>query len=86
MYRILKTKYGHFCRGGQCGRYAPPTGHNAHGCFATFENAKKCNEEDLSHLKITVTSLQNRQLSRKSRIYPVLIFDMWILDSPLLGS
>ena len=30
--------YGHFCHGGQCGRYAPPTGHNAHGYFATIEN------------------------------------------------
>ena len=38
MYRISKKKYGHFCRGGQCGRYAPPTGHNAHAYFATFEN------------------------------------------------
>ena len=33
-----KKKRGDFCRGGQLGPYAPPTGHNANGCFATFEN------------------------------------------------
>ncbi len=38
MYRVSKKRNGHFCRGGESGRYAPPTGHNAHGYFATVEN------------------------------------------------